>query len=272
MLQRLLARSMGIASGVLLLCAFQAASQEKPDAPRAKPEAEQSASSTSQQRTPQPIEQTPPGEKGQSPKRILGIIPNFQTTDIEPQDTRPLTTNEKYILAWHQMADFSAHFGNAFQAMLSQASDGQPHFGQGWDSYAARFGASEGDQVTSSLFIFGVYPTLFKQDPRYFRKGTGSVRPRIFYAVTRTVITRADSGRSTFNTSQVLGQLTQAGISNAYYPAQDRGVRGTFTDWGIGLAYTSGYNVLKEYYPDLLHYVFHRRAKHAQAAPISTQP
>jgi hypothetical protein len=252
-----------------LLFTLPLIAQEKPDAPQPKPNATQNPGAPSPRNSIPPAEQTPAGEKGRSTKRILGIIPNFQTTDVVPQDTRPLTTREKYTLAWHQMADFSAHFGNAFQSMLAQASDGQPHFGQGWDSYAARFGASEGDQITSSLFIFGVYPAVFKQDPRYFRRGTGSAWWRVKYSASRTFITRTDSGRSAFNTSQVLGQLTQAGISNAYYPAADRGAKGTFEDCGIGLAYTSGYNVLKEYYPDLLHYIFHRRKKRAEPAPDS---
>lgn len=119
----------------------------------------------------------------------------------------PLTPKEKYVLAWHQMFDFSAHFGNAFQSALQQASNGEPHYGQGWGAYGQRFAASEADQVTSSLLIFGVLPHLMKQDPRYFRKGKGSVWSRVSYAASRTVIARSDSGHAMFNYGQVFGQL-----------------------------------------------------------------
>jgi hypothetical protein len=178
-------------------------------------------------------------------------------------EQEPLTVKEKYVLAWHQSVDISAHFGNAFQAALQQASNGQPHYGQGWGPYAQRFGAAEADQVTSSFFIFGFLPHVLHDDPRYFRQGRGSAWSRIRYAATRTVITRTDAGNPTFNTPQVLGQLLQQGISTSYYPQQDRTASGVFQNWGINLAYNSAYNALKEYYPDFLRVVFHRHKERA---------
>jgi hypothetical protein len=173
-----------------------------------------------------------------SPKRILGIIPNFQTTNDTPLAQKPLSPKEKYSLAWHQMFDVSAHFGNAFQAGLQHATDGEPHYGQGWGAYGQRFGAAEADQVTSSFFIYGFFPYVLKQDPRYFRKGCGRILTRIAYSASRTVVARADSGHNTFNASQVFGQLAQAGISNLYYPNEDRDINGTIEGWGMNLAYT----------------------------------
>jgi hypothetical protein len=203
----------------------------------------------------------------ENPKRILGIIPNFQTTNDVPETWKPMTPKEKYILALHQTVDISAHAGNLFQSALQQASNGEPHYGQGWGAYASRFGASEADQATSSFFIFGFLPHILKDDPRYFRKGKGSIWSRIAYSATRTVITRSDSGHSTFNIPQVGGQLAQAGISNLYYPEQDRSVKGTFQDWGINLSYTSLYFVLKEFYPDTLGRVLNRHHKQQDSAP-----
>jgi hypothetical protein len=162
--------------------------------------------------------------------------------------------------------------GNAFQAALQQASDGQPHYGQGWGPYAQRFGAAEADQVTSAFFIFGFLPHVLKDDPRYFRKRYGSPWSRIRYAATRTVITRTDAGGRTFNAPQVLGQLLQQSISTAYYPQQDRSASGVFEDWGINLAYNSAYNVLKEFYPDFLRIVSRRRREMRPATNASPAP
>jgi hypothetical protein len=240
--------------------------QEKPDAPVPKLNSGTSAqgvqdpapsASTAPQNPPAPNVQTPEDE---NPKRILDMIPNFQTTN-QKDVYAPMSPQEKYILAYHQTVDFSAHIGNAFQAMLQQASNGQPHYGQGWGPYAQRFGAAEADQVTSAFFIFGLLPHVLKEDPRYFRKGRGSPWSRISYAASRTVITKSDAGNGTFNTPQVLGQLLQQGISTTYYPEQDRSASGVFQNWGINLAYNSAYNVLKEYYPDFLRWVFHRHPK-----------
>lgn len=211
-------------------------------------------------------------ENAENPKRIFEIIPNFATTNDVPANQRPMTVREKYILSVHQMFDFSAHIGNAFQSALQQASNGQPHYGQGWGAYGERFAASEGDQVTSSFFIFGFLPAVLHEDPRYFRRGRGSFASRSWYAITRTAITRKDSGEPTFNTPQVLGQLLQGAISTSYYPDKDRSVTGVFAQWGINLAYTGAYSTLREYYPDLLQWVFHRHRNVVAQNPSGTPP
>jgi hypothetical protein len=256
-----------VIAGLLLslIASSGAAGQDKPDAPTPKTESTSRFGSAS--------DQTPAAsadsivQPDENPKRILGIIPNFQTTNDVPEEREPLTVREKYVLAWHQTVDVSAHAGNLFQAALQQAANGQPHYGQGWRAYASRFGAAEADQVTSAFFIFGFLPHVLHQDPRYFRQGRGSAWSRIRYAATRTVISRTDSGDPTFNTPQVLGQLLQQGISTAYYPPQDRSASGVFQNWGVNLAYNSAYNVLKEYYPDFLRIVFHRRKTDLNGTP-----
>lgn len=206
-------------------------------------------------------------EGDEVPKRIFWIIPNFMTTNDQPQNRGPLTTREKYSIAWHQFADPGAHLGNLVQASISQAANGIPHYGQGWEAFGKRFAAQEGDQFTSSFLIYGVFPQFLHQDPRYFRKGTGSTISRVGYAASRVVIARKDDGRPVFNASQVFGQLGQAGISMSYYPERDRNVRGVFLGWAISQGYNIGWNQLKEFTPDLNAYLRRRRQhKHDYAA------
>jgi len=264
------ARVFGVA-GLLLTSmadADGALAQDTPEAPTPK-----STPTSSQSRSQSGDIQNPAASadrnapQDENPKRILGIIPNFQTKNDQPAEYEPMSVKEKYVLAWHQSVDISAHFGNAFQALLQQASNGQPHYGQGWGPYAQRFGAAEADQATSAFFIFGLLPHVLHDDPRYFRQGKGSAWYRIRYAATRTVITRRDSGEPTFNTPQVLGQLMQQSISTAYYPQQDRSASAVFQNWGVNLAYNSAYNVLKEFYPDFLRIVFHRHRTPASGEP-----
>jgi hypothetical protein len=263
-------RISGVAGLLLALVASggSAIGQDKPDAPAPKTPPASSESPAAGRQNP-PTSSEPSSPQDDNPKRILDIIPNFQTTNDTPGVQEPLTVKEKYVLAYHQTVDFSAHLGNLFQAALQQASNGQPHYGQGWGPYAQRFGAAEADQVTSAFFIFGFLPHVLHQDPRYFRRAKGPVWGRIQYAATRTVISRKDSGDPTFNTPQVLGQLLQQGISTSYYPQQDRSASSVFQNWGINLAYNSAYNVLKEFYPDLLRIVFHRHKKQTTGTPAN---
>ena len=237
-----------VLSAALALTPFSLFAQEKPDAPKPKitPDALPFKDSDP------PVE---PGKrdhtKDEVPKRIFFIIPNFMTANDQPENKGPLTPKEKFAIAWHQYSDESAHFGNVIQAAISQAADGIPHYGQGWGAFSERLLAQEGDQFTGSMLIYGVIPTALHQDPRYFRRGRGSAWSRIYYAASRVLIARTDSGNPTFNASQVFGPLGQAGISLSYYAQQDRNVHGLFSGWAINQGYNIGWNQLKEWTPDL---------------------
>ena len=244
--------------------------QQKPDAPRPKIDPPAFADNPTYKPASDPdnsIQNAGP-QRDENTKRIAGIIPNFQSKDDIPENRHPMTPREKYVLAFHQTVDVSAHFGNLFQAMLQQAYNGQPRYGEGWSAYASRFGAAEADQATSAFFIFGFLPHALHDDPRYWRKRYGSVWSRIKYSASRTVVTYTDDRRNTFNVPQVLGQLLQQGISTAYYPPVDRSASAVFQNWGTNLAYNSAYNVLKEFYPDFLRIAFHRHPA-AQDVPPS---
>lgn len=205
-------------------------------------------------------------ESGDPPKRMFGMIPDFESANDTPENQNPLTTRQKYILSLHQAWDFSSHIGDAFQSGVQQLTNGEPHFGRSWGAYGERFGASELDQTTGSILIYGFFPSVLHEDPRYFRQGRGSARSRVWYAINRTFVTRRDDGANEFNLSETVGQLASCGISTTYYPARDRSVAGVFLNWAINLGYNSGYNVLTEYYTDLLKAVFHRQASASASA------
>jgi hypothetical protein len=211
-------------------------------------------------------------ESKDPPKRMFGMIPDFESANNTLENRKPLTVREKYILSLHQAFDFSSHLGDAFQSGIQQVTNSQPHFGQGWGAYGERFAASEGDQFTGSILIYGFFPSVRHEDPRYFRRGRGSSRSRVWYAVSRTFVTRRDDGTNGFNTSQTVGQLMSCGISTTYYPAQDRSASSVFLNWAVNLGYNSGYNVLTEYYTDMLDAVFHRHKNAGEASANTDSP
>src|SRR5215813_12124475 len=177
------------AFAVLFLFVKTALGEEKPDAPVPKIEALTIGQGPANPSGP------PPVRDGTLAERLTGFkrgLRSFETPDNAP----PLTAGQKYIYALYQAEDLKAHLGNVFQAAVQQGLDASPHYGQGWGPYAERFGAAEADQVTSCFFIYGFLPHLMKTDPRYFRKKQGSAWSRMSYAVSRTVITRKDSGGS----------------------------------------------------------------------------
>jgi Carboxypeptidase regulatory-like domain len=179
------------------------------------------------------IEQAERQVKEQEQQRLLGVLPNFFVT-YNP-DALPLTAKQKFELSWKSRLD-PVQFGMVgFIAGVQQARNDYSAFGLGAGGYARRYTAAYGTVLTRSLITRVVMPSLLKQDPRYFYKGTGSTASRIGYAISRAVIKKGDNGHWQPNYSEVLGSLASGGLSNLYYPAQDRkGVRLTFANTAIG--------------------------------------
>jgi hypothetical protein len=108
-----------------------------------------------------------------------------------------------------------------------------------------------------------VFPTLLHQDPRYFRRGTGSGWSRLGYAMGRIFWTRRDSGGTQFNFSEVIGNSTSVAISNAYY-ADNRTASNAVSTLSMELGVDMASNILKEFWPDLER-KFKRKHKDAAA-------
>lgn len=209
-----------------------------------------------------PVEEAEAEIKDEEKQRVLGIIPNFYVT-YNPS-AAPLNARQKFELAWRSTID-PVNFGvTAAVAGLEQAVDFYSGYGQGAQGYGKRFGAAYADSVIGTFIGDAILPSLFKQDPRYFYKGTGSVRSRIRYAVTRAVICKGNDGHWQTNYSAILGSLAAGGISNLYYPEGDRGVALTFENTLISIGASAANNVLQEF---LIRRLTHNVPKYSPAQP-----
>lgn len=204
--------------------------------------------------------------KRQEKQRILGLVPNFNTTDV--QNAALLTSNQKFHLMLKSAVDPFQFVASGLDAGLSQAENDFPGYGQGAQGYFKRFGAAYADQFDGSLWGSAVLPSLLHEDPRYFRKGTGSFKRRLSYAVSTTVITKNDNGTWGPNFANVLGNVIAGGIANAYYPASDRGLGLTFQRAFTVTAEGAIGSVFVEFWPDIDRYLFHRH-KVPTAEPAS---
>ena len=153
---------------------------------------------------------------------------------------------------------------SAVVAGIRQAENSYPAFGQGAEGYAKRYGAAFADQVDGNVMVGGVFPTFLKIDPRYFRLGRGSFLSRFGYAFDRIFIARRDSGGRMFNIPEFAGNATAIAISNVYYPASDRSFSSTFLGWGTQMSIDAFGNELKEFWPDIHHYLQKRHEHHLE--------
>ncbi len=183
--------------------------------------------------------------KEEEKQRVLGVVPNFYVTYVP--NAVPLNPKQKFELAWKTMVDPVSFGLTGAIAGVQQAQNEFSGYGQGAQGYAKRYGASYADSVTGTLIGSAILPSLLKQDPRYFYKGSGSKRSRILYAVANAVICKGDNGHWQANYSSILGSLAAGGISNLYYPAKDRGAELTFENALIGTGATAVTNLLQEF-------------------------
>jgi len=184
--------------------------------------------------------------RAEEKQRILGVVPNYYVT--YNQDTAPLPAKQKFDLAWRFTIDPASFAIVGIIAGVRQANNTFPGYGQGAAGYGKRYAAAYGDFLTGTFLSSAILPSLLKQDPRYFYKGTGSKRSRILYALANSVICKGDNGRWQANYSNIIGSLASGGISNAYYPAKDRnGASLTFENAGINIAATGAANLVQEF-------------------------
>jgi len=179
-------------------------------------------------------------------QRVLGLIPNFYV--VYSPDAPPLSTRQKYGMAWKTSIDPVTWLASGAFAGIQQARNSFSGYGQGAQGYAKRFGANYADGFFNTMLGGAVLPSLFKQDPRYFYKGTGTIRSRALYAIASAVVCKGDNRRWQPDYSGILGSLAAGGISNLYYPASSRnGLSLTFEDTFLGIAGSAMQNLFQEF-------------------------
>jgi hypothetical protein len=193
-----------------------------------------------------PIELAEEQIKEEEKQRVFGVIPNFYVTYVP--NAVPLSSKQKFKLAWKSTVDPVTFALTGAVAGVQQADNDFKGYGQGAAGYGRRYGAAYGDVVSSTFIGAAILPSLLKQDPRYFYKGTGTTRERLLYAIANAVICKGDNGRWQPNYSGIIGGLASGGISNLYYPSQNRnGAELTFENALIGIGESAAVNVIQEF-------------------------
>jgi hypothetical protein len=197
-----------------------------------------------------------------SKDRLFYAMPNFLTVESS-QRLPPLTVGQKFKVVTRATFDpFQFAWIGAISG-ISQAENSEPGYGQGWGSYGIRYASAFGDGLIESYMVGAVFPSVLRQDPRYYQLGHGSFLHRTGYALSRLLITRSDAGNAQFNASEIFGSAVAAGISTySYHPHEDKTLSNTASVWGTQVAYDAIAIELKEFWPDLRR-KFHDK-KHAK--------
>jgi hypothetical protein len=274
---------------VSICCSFcvaqQASPQDEQSSPTPSPRPAAPTSET-QSNSGTKSEEEKQLERKEQSQRVLGVLPQFGVTSRH--DAPPLTSREKFHLFAKSAFDPVSIGVVGLQAGLSQAENEFPAYGQGAQGYGKRFGASLADEVSSGFWSNYAYPSLLKEDPRYFRLGEGGFGHRFVYGVKQEFVCHMDKGGRSFNFSNVLGAFTSGAISNLYYPGNtrirtipatpttpampvyenDRGAALTLSRASIALGYGMIGGLFDEFWPDI-HKTISRKHK---SEPAGTAP
>lgn len=201
--------------------------------------------STEVQVTPSRVEEAELEIKQEEKQRVLAVIPNFYVSYVP--DAAPLNTRQKFQLAWKSTFDPVSFAIIGAVAGMEQAENQYEGYGQGAQGYGKRYGAALADNVSGSFIASFLLPSVFKQDPRYFYKGTGSTSSRFWYAMSSAVVCKGDNGHWQPNYSNIVGDFAAGAISNAYYPEADRGASLTVENALVGIGSSAIAAVFQEF-------------------------
>src|SRR5882757_673524 len=211
-------------------------------------------------------------------QRAFGVMPMFQTVSLaNAKNIPPLRPKQKFHLMLKSSTDPFVFAQDAVLSGIGQARNtnsgtktvidpvtGKPTkvrygFGQGAEGYFKRFGASYADTADGNFWGNAVLPVLLKEDPRYYRMGTGSFARRFSYSASTALWCRRDNGTWGPNYANVAGNFISGGISNLYYPSEDAGLEKTV----IGAVTVTAEGVigaeLIEFLPDIEHHFLKNR-------------
>ncbi len=197
-----------------------------------------------------------PSEETKSP---FGILPNFRS--VEPNTPfEPLSVRRKFTIGFRDSTAYPIFGYTAVVAGWSQLINTHPYYGQGMEGYGKRFASAYGDVAIGNMMTESVMPSLLHQDPRYFRKGTGSFMSRLGYSASRTFVTRNDSGKNGFNYSEFAGSAITAGIGNIYY-RHERTTGDNFERFTTTVVSDLLSQLLNEFLPDINRKLFSKKNK-----------
>jgi hypothetical protein len=191
-------------------------------------------------------------------KKVVGTFARpLERKAVHPSHYKPgaklctLKLKDKFVLFVQDSIDPVTFLATGFSAGLDQAENTDPSYGQGAEGYGRRFGTEFAGQASSRFFKDFAYPSIFSEDPRYYRLAQGNAGRRLLHAVEHAVLAHRDDGKRMFNFSEWLGTTSAIVLSNTYQPDNQRGFAPAAQRVGYSILQDVGFDVLREFWPEI---------------------
>jgi hypothetical protein len=193
---------------------------------------------------------------GQQTKRMFWVVPNFGAVSANTHPP-PMSTRDKFALAAREsVMDYSSYTWAGILAGQAMLLKSDPELGRGIKGYGRYYWRTFVDETSATFFTEAIVLSITHEDPRYYTMGKGGFFRRSGYAISRAFVTKTDAGGETFNWSEVAGNALEAGLSNAYYPPQERGLGSTASNFGTQMESSLLNHFFQEFWPDIRRKVF----------------
>jgi hypothetical protein len=191
-----------------------------------------------------------PGRYDQVPKPCTELIYPYQRF-LSNNIVIPMTWQQKGYLAIHELTD-PANFGTILGiSAITIGANSHTAYGPGLKGYGELVGVTLLQDATAQFFGVFAIPVIAHQDPRYFRRPLLPFKKRLIYSISRTVISRSDSGKSIPNYATLLTYPITAEIDNLYVPGIHPDAASTTARVFTGYALDPINSLLNEFLPDV---------------------
>jgi hypothetical protein len=161
-----------------------------------------------------------------------------------------LSVEDKLRYDGHHLFETDNLIFAAIGAGMDQARERPGEWGEGWGSFAERYGSHVGQYLVQRSIMYPLQ-AMDGEDPRYFRSLHASLQARLGDAFLHTVWRHDDSGGMMPAYSEVLGDYGAAAVSRAWWPQRFHNGRAVFVAGSDTLLIDAGINVLREFAPDV---------------------
>jgi len=164
----------------------------------------------------------------------------------------PLAEHERPRLYLKRLVSPEAVFRSAAGAGIDQGIDTPKEWGQGGLGYGRRFGSAFAEHIVRETLMFGSSSVLH-EDNHYIRSGETGFGRRLKYALGSSVLARHDDGTRQLSISKIGSTLGASFIWRIWQPPSTNSVGDAMENFGFAIGVSAGFDVAREFLPDLFH-------------------
>lgn len=208
---------------------------------------------------------------------VLMAIPAWpQDASIQPAPVlyRPLTATERWDLyAKDAFRSPLIAFRVTAGASIAQWRDEPPEWGQGGAGLGRRMAHRFG-RLTVQESCEATTAALLRHDVRYFPSRDAGIWARTSHALAANFVTLDRNGDRTVNAARLGGIVAAELVSRQWMPDRYRSAYRTSRGIAIQLGFSTAFNVLREFTPDLKRLVRrnHRSGHRNASVPTPSEP